>query len=182
MIRHNIGHPTVQPLTQSKPRPYVMDLTQNKSQKKLNKAKYGLKLIIPIKIKDLTTIKVGISKSLKWCSKNNDQGYVVLENNVYCNVNFKRWKNNSAFIFQILNQTEAPKSEICLIYKIGQESPKSSHSASQGRKLLGVAVVSRRDSIGKAVRGLMTQATAALTMVAVSKCSQKVMRLFFHCL
>ena len=85
-------------------------------------------------------------------------------------------------IFQILNQTEVPKSEICLIYKIGQESPKSSHSASQGRKLLGVAVVSRRDSIGKAVRGLMTRATAALTMVAVSKCCQKVMRLFFHCL
>ena len=80
--------------------------------------------------------------------------------------------------FQILNQTEAPKSEICLIYKIGQESPKSSHSASQGRKLLGVAVVSRRDSIGKAVRGLMTRATAALTMVAGSKCCQKVIRLF----
>ena len=81
--------------------------------------------------------------------------------------------------FQILNQTEVPKCEICLIYKIGQESPKSSHSASQGRKLLGVAVVSRRDSIGKAVRGLMTRATAALTMVAVSKCYLKVMRLSF---
>ena len=81
--------------------------------------------------------------------------------------------------FQILSQTEVPKSGICLIYKIGQESPKSSHSASQGRKLLGVAVVSRRDSIGKAVRGLMTRATVALTMVAISKCCQKVMRLFF---
>ena len=81
--------------------------------------------------------------------------------------------------FQVLNHNEVPKSEICLIYKIGQESPKSSHSASQGRKLLGVAVVSRRDSIGKAVRGLMTRATAALTKAAVSKCCQKIVRLFF---
>jgi hypothetical protein len=55
----------VQPLTQSKPRPYVLDLTKNKSQKKLNKAKYGLKLIIPIKIKIVRTMKVAISKSLK---------------------------------------------------------------------------------------------------------------------
>ena len=32
-------------------------------------SKYGLKLIIPIKIKIVTIIKVGESKSLKWCKK-----------------------------------------------------------------------------------------------------------------
>ena len=49
---------------------YVLHLTHNKSQKMLNKAKYGLKLIHnTISINIVTTIKVGISKSLKWCPK-----------------------------------------------------------------------------------------------------------------
>ena len=37
---------------QPKPRPYVLHLTHNKSQKKVTKAKNGLKLIISFHIKD----------------------------------------------------------------------------------------------------------------------------------
>ena len=64
--------------------------------------------------------------------------------------------------------------------KLDKNPPKAAIvQAKEENYVLGVAVVSRRDSIGKAVRGLMTRATAALTMVAVSKCCQKAIRLFF---
>ena len=54
---------------------------QNKSQKKENKAKYGLKLTISIKIKIIATLKVGKKQVSEIISKKQlDQSYVEQEN------------------------------------------------------------------------------------------------------